>query len=111
MRSQNAWPQQGRWAGWFQAAGLDLLTIDHRTIRHQRSSFSTHFRQLRHYPANPKTLGEHLRKKRIDLGLSMTQLAQVLGLEITDAATEKWERNRNRPTEAHRVLIVRFLGF
>jgi transcriptional regulator with XRE-family HTH domain len=43
--------------------------------------------------------------------LSMTQLADVLGLGITDTAIEKWENNQNRPTDDHRQLIVGFLGF
>jgi transcriptional regulator with XRE-family HTH domain len=66
---------------------------------------------MRQYPANPTTLGEHLRKKRIDLSLSMTQLAKLLGLGITDTAIEKWEKNQNRPTQPHRQQIVKFLGF
>jgi transcriptional regulator with XRE-family HTH domain len=70
-----------------------------------------HFRQLRRYPATPKTLGEHLRKKRVDMQLSMTQLANLLGLGISDSAIEKWEKNQNRPTDRHRKRIVEFLGF
>jgi transcriptional regulator with XRE-family HTH domain len=66
---------------------------------------------MRNYPASPKTLGEHLRKKRIDLHLSMSQLAQRLGVGITATALEKWEKNQNRPTTEHRLQIVRFLGF
>jgi transcriptional regulator with XRE-family HTH domain len=66
---------------------------------------------MRRYPTNPKTLGEHLRKKRIDLQLSMTKLARILGLGITDTAIEKWEKNQNRPTKEHRKRIVEFLGF
>jgi transcriptional regulator with XRE-family HTH domain len=56
-------------------------------------------------------LGEHLRKKRIDLGLSMPKLAKLLGVGITDSAIEKWEKNQNRPTEPYRCRIVEFLGF
>jgi transcriptional regulator with XRE-family HTH domain len=52
-----------------------------------------------------------LRKKRIDMQLSMTQLADLLGLGITDSAIEKWEKNQNRPTEEHRQCILAFLGF
>jgi DNA-binding transcriptional regulator YiaG len=69
------------------------------------------FRQLRRYPTAPKTLGEHLRKKREDMQLSMTQLAKTLGLGIADAAIEKWEKNQDRPTDEHRKCIVEFLGF
>jgi len=65
----------------------------------------------RRYPTNPKTLGDHLRKKRVELQLSMTQLAKVLGVGVTDTAIEKWEKNQNRPTEEHRMRILDFLGF
>ena len=66
---------------------------------------------MRRYPAKPYTIGEHLRKKRIDMHLSMTQLVDALGLEVTDSAIEQWEKNQNRPTEEHRKRIVEFLGF
>ena len=82
-----------------------------RTIRHQRKLSSIHFRQLRRYLTLPQTLGEHLRKERIDRHLSMTQLAKVMRLGITDSAIEKWEKNQNRPTADHRRRIVEFLGF
>jgi hypothetical protein len=87
------------------------LPICHRTICIKRSTISPHFRQLRRYPTSPRTIGEHLRKKRIDMQLSMTQLADSLGLEISDSAIEKWEKNQNRPTDGHRIRIVDFLGF
>jgi len=43
--------------------------------------------------------------------LSMSQLADLLGIAITDSTIEKWEKNQNRPTPEHREHIVRFLGF
>ncbi len=43
--------------------------------------------------------------------LSITQLAQILGLGVSDSAIEKWEKNQNRPTDEHRSRIVKFLGF
>ena len=70
-----------------------------------------HFRQLKHYPTRPMTFGDYLRQKRIDLGLSQRQLAEILGLGVTDSAVEKWEKNQNRPSELHRLRIVQFLGF
>ena len=87
------------------------MGIDQRTIHIQRSLSSLHFRALRRYPTNPQSLGEHLRKKRIDMQLSMTQLADVLGLGITDSAIEKWEKNQNRPSADHKRKIELFLGF
>ena len=87
------------------------MANDQRTIRILRTPNSLYFRALRRYPVTPKTLGEHLRKKRIDMHLSMAQLARNLGLGITETAIEKWEKNQNRPTHDHRELIVGFLGF
>ena len=63
------------------------------------------------YPTSPKTLGEHLRKKRIDMQPSTSQLDELLGLGVTDSAIEKWEKNQNRPTEPYRTQIMEFLGF
>jgi DNA-binding transcriptional regulator YiaG len=85
------------------------LTIGDRTVRHNKPLQSLHFKQSRHYPANPQTLGEHLRKKRIDMQLSMAKLANLLGLGITDTAIEKWEKNQNGPTEPYRTRIAEFL--
>ena len=87
------------------------MGIYHRQIKARKPANSLHFQRLRHYPTAPTTLGEHLSKKRIDLSLSMTQLAKLLGLGITDTAIEKWEKNQNRPTDGHRKIIVEFLGF
>ena len=83
----------------------------HRTIVHIRTTNSPHFKRSRNYPINPKTLGEHLRKKRIDLHLSMSQLARLLGVGVTDTAIEKWEKNQNRPTSEHKNQIIQFLGY
>ena len=76
-----------------------------------RTPNSLHFKQFRQYPTHPKTLGEHLRKKRIDMGLSMPKLANLLGIGVTDTAIEKWEKNINYPTAHYRSRITRFLGF
>ena len=91
--------------------GLRLLGIYHRQITVQRTSISLHFRALKNYPAAPKTLGECLRQKRVDLGLSQRKLAEMLDIGVTDTAIEKWEKNQNRPTESHRRCIFEFLGF
>ncbi len=90
---------------------LHLLAIGDRTVRHTRTPDSRHFRALRRYPPFPRTFGEHLRKKRIDLCLSMTQLAEVLGVGVTDSAIEKWEKDQNRPTEEHLKRLIDFIGY
>jgi len=90
-------------------AALRLLTIGDRTVLRDKPLKSSHFQQLRQYPTNPRTLGERLRKKRIDMQVSMAKLAKLLGLGITDTAIEKWEKNQNWPSEPYRTRITEFL--
>ena len=87
------------------------MGIYHVQITVQRTSISLHFRALKHYPVAPKTLGEYLRQKRVDLGLSQRKLSEILAIGITDTAVEKWEKSQNRPTAAHCRRIIEFLGF
>jgi DNA-binding transcriptional regulator YiaG len=58
-----------------------------------------------------KTLGEHLRKKRVELALSMRQLAKTLGLGINPASVRVWEMDVHRPNKRYRTRIIEFLGF
>ena len=60
------------------------------------------------YLEDPKTLGEHLRKARIQRSLSQPQVAQILG---TDAETIlNWEKNRCTATPKWAKKIIEFLG-
>ena len=47
------------------------------------------------YPKNPKTLGEQIRKKRMDLGLTMRELAEKLG--VTETTVYNWEVRNIKP--------------
>src|SRR6266542_854492 len=72
---------------------LAQLCICRRRIVTREPIDSSQFKWLRHSPANSRTLGEHLRKKRIDLFLSMTQLTKLLGVGGRNSvATEKSSR-------------------
>jgi transcriptional regulator with XRE-family HTH domain len=75
----------------------------------RRTLLSRYFRQSRNYPTHPKTIGEHLRKRRIDSQLSQVQLARIL--EVTGTALEKWETGHNSPTPEHDQKIIAWLGY
>lgn len=60
------------------------------------------------YPLLPKTIGDHIRRRRIDLKLIQLELGQhigVHGLSITN-----WELNRTTPELKHIPAIIAFLG-
>jgi len=63
----------------------------------------------RGYPPEVRTLGDHVRKKRLDLGLQQRILAERLGVREETLAT--WERGHARPLPRHYGAIVRFLGY
>lgn len=61
------------------------------------------------YLENPATIGEQIRKKRIDSGLTQAELAGILNVS-TDCVTY-WENNRSKPRIAYYPRIHHFLGF
>ena len=63
----------------------------------------------RGYPTELRTLGNHIRKRRLDLGLWQRTLAKKLGVREETLAT--WERGQAKPLPRHYGAIVRFLGY
>lgn len=61
------------------------------------------------YPIELNTLGDHLRKVRLDRGLSQPDVAVILKTS-TDMVTN-WELNRNQPTAKFAKAIIDFLGY
>jgi transcriptional regulator with XRE-family HTH domain len=61
------------------------------------------------YPAALKTYGDHLRAKRLDLGLLQKQVADEIGVDET--SIYNWESNRVEPTVRFIPRIHLFLGY
>jgi transcriptional regulator with XRE-family HTH domain len=61
------------------------------------------------YPQELKTLGDHLRKRRLDLKLLQKNVAQILG--VKEATVWNWENNRTSPGLHYIPRIVEFLGY
>ncbi len=62
----------------------------------------------RGYPARVKTLGDHIRRKRLDHGLGQRILARELGVRAETLG--RWEKGLSRPLPTHYGKIIRFLG-
>jgi len=56
-----------------------------------------------------KTLGDHLRKVRLDRGLSQMDVARML--KVTENTITGWELNRNQPTARLDKAIIAFLEY
>jgi transcriptional regulator with XRE-family HTH domain len=61
------------------------------------------------YPKELRTLGDHLRKKRLDLGLLQREVAKRIG--VSSATAWQWEKNRTEPETRYVPAIVEFLGY
>src|SRR5713226_8085882 len=59
-------------------------------------------------PATLHTLGDHLRKRRLDLGLLQSAVARELG--VAETTVYNWERDRAAPSIRCIPAIVKFLG-
>ena len=63
----------------------------------------------RGYPPGPKTLGDHLRKVRMDRGLRHDEVARELG--VSRATLFNWEGNHTRVQTRFMPQVVAFLGY
>jgi transcriptional regulator with XRE-family HTH domain len=60
------------------------------------------------YCPTPSGLGEHLRKRRLDLGLPQADVAELLG--ANENTVWNWENGRSTPALRFMPSIVAFLG-
>ena len=60
-------------------------------------------------PTEPKTIGEHLKRRRLELHLFQTDLAKMF--DVDEASIRNWEKNTYQPTERLMPDIVKWLGY
>ena len=80
---------------------------DPRTFCHFRLRVETAY--LGKYPRNLKTIGDHIRKHRLDLGLKQKEVSRIIG--VTRAMISAWEKNPVEPAVKHIPKIIEFLGY
>src|SRR4030095_2778598 len=61
------------------------------------------------YPKTLTTLGDHIRLRRLDLGLLQREAAVRIG--VSEALIYNWERNRASPQGHQLPGVIRFLGY
>lgn len=60
------------------------------------------------YPLEPRSLGEHIRKRRLDLGLLQAEVAAEIG--VTESTVWNWEHG-TEPELRHIPAALAFLGY
>jgi transcriptional regulator with XRE-family HTH domain len=57
----------------------------------------------------PQTLGEHVRKRRIEMEVTQKQAAKLLG--VNPWTVLNWEKGHTEPSIESMTAIIRFLGY
>jgi transcriptional regulator with XRE-family HTH domain len=57
----------------------------------------------------PKTLGEQIRKRRLELNLLQREVAELIGVAVDSVLN--WELNRTSPRLRYLPNVISFLGF
>ncbi|MDO8272420.1 MAG: helix-turn-helix transcriptional regulator [Gammaproteobacteria bacterium] len=57
----------------------------------------------------PTTIGEHIKRRRLELGLYQKDVAKLFG--ITLFTIINWEKGRTKPTVKFIPSVIQFLGF
>ncbi len=61
------------------------------------------------YSETPQSLGEHLKKRRRELGLLQREVAETMAVSTATAAN--WEKGKATPTPAQFRPVLDFLGY
>lgn len=61
------------------------------------------------YPLEINTLGDHLQKRRLDLGLQWKDVAPMIGTDVTTLLN--WRRGRTQPVSRLWPHVIQFLGY
>ncbi len=60
------------------------------------------------YPVNPKTIGEYIRKKRVDNRLMQSEVASIIG--VSEESIWNWEHGRTKPSKKNLEIINEFVA-
>ena len=63
----------------------------------------------RKYPNQINTLGDHIRKRRLDLGLLQKEVSEKI--RVDESTIYHWERQRTQPEIRFIARIIEFLGY
>lgn len=62
------------------------------------------------YPRELHTIGDHLRKRRMDLGLLQKDVAEIIGTRSVESITN-WENGHSEPQIHYLPSVIKLLGY
>ena len=83
--------------------------VNGRVSRTTRRAAQSNRPLLAKYPNQLRTIGDHLRKRRLDLRMTQEEVAEKLGTYTH--TIRGWEYNHHSPGIRHMLKIIDFLGY
>jgi len=92
-----------------QLAPCRALPFCHLRIRVVRCLYPNRWKCTQIVPTEPKTIGEHIKKRRLALHLLQADLAKRFGVHC--GSIQSWEGGVTEPAIRHLQGIIEFLGY
>jgi transcriptional regulator with XRE-family HTH domain len=80
-----------------------------RTLTAAKSQVTIYDKERKGYPKDLRRIGDHIRRKRLDAGLTLDQVAVLLG--VSRSLIHGWEKHRRWPVGEIRKRLIAFLGY
>jgi DNA-binding XRE family transcriptional regulator len=87
---------------------MDALPFCRATLDGVRCPIGPYLATVKGYPANPRSIGEAIRKRRLDLGLRQVDVAEIIG--CNEMTVVNWEQDYTNPRGNHMPRVIKFLG-
>jgi len=88
---------------------LRLLSLGPVQISRPRRPYPRHWKSNQRIPLQPQTIGEQIKKHRLELHWLQTEVAAMLG--VSSAPVSDWERGITSPSRRMTNKIREFLGY
>jgi DNA-binding XRE family transcriptional regulator len=86
---------------------MDALPFCRATLHRVRCRIGPYFTIVKGYPAKPRSIGEAIRKRRLDLGLRQIDVARIIG--CNQMSIVNWEKGHTQPRINKMAGVERFL--
>ena len=87
---------------------MDALPFCRATLYGIRCPQGPHYINVKRYPLQPRSIGEAIRKRRLDLNLRQVDAAKSIG--CNEMTIVNWEKGHTRPRRKKYSAIRTFLG-
>ena len=87
---------------------MDALPFCRATLHGVRCPIGPYLAKVKGYPAKPRTIGEAIRKRRLDLGLRQIDVAKIINCD--QMSVVNWEKGHTHPRINKLAGVERFLN-